>query len=133
MKKSLVLLAIAMLSVCTWLKSCQEADKYVRPTVSGLIIEPNPCAPGDTVKASLTYAVAGDCWYWYSQTFKIPEGCEKTAEYRGTCNDPSFVYFIAPKEAGTYTVTFKGQITITSGNDLWGDAYDFEQTFRVQE
>lgn len=133
MKKSTSLLSIIIVMMCIFVASCEKATEYVKPTVSGLAIKPNPCTAGDTVKAYLTYAVPGDCWYWYSQTFSIPADFKKTSEWRGTCNDPSFIFFVVPEgKEGEYNISFKGQITITSGKELWGDSYEFSEKLIVQ-
>lgn len=129
MKKSLTLFAIIIAMMSIFFTSCEKATEYQKPTISELELQPNPCHPGDTIKAVLVYSVPGDCWYWWSQSFSTPT--KQFNENRGTCNDPSYVYFLAPEKSGDYTISFKGQITITSGKELWGDAYELTRKLIV--
>lgn len=130
MKKTLLSLGFAIAATCFFMCSCDGVKEYKKPIIAGIEMEPNPCAPGDTVRAFLKYDVAGECWYWYSQTFSTPTTHFK--EYKGSCQYPSQCFFIAPNEAGTYPVKFKGQVTITSGQELWGEKYEFENKLVVK-
>lgn len=128
--KRLFLLSISALLMLMAFVSCSEDEQYVAPADITITLTPNPCAPGDTVLAKLAYGKSGDNWYWYSSSFSAPT--KVFGAYAGTCDQPSQCYFVAPEEAGEYPVSFKGQVTITAGKDLWGDRFELDTKLIVK-
>lgn len=122
MKSKLLILSVIFAFIAS-MTSCEKKAIYFAPTIAGIDFTPNPCEPGDTVLARLNYAVPGDNWLWFSVNFSVPTKILPGTLYKGSCNNPSQCYFIAPENEGTYTIDFKGQVTITCGEQLWGDQY----------
>lgn len=130
--KSKFLFLSLIFALMIGVSSCEKEAVYVAPTIGGIDFTPNPCEPGDTVLCRLNYAVAGDNWLWYSASFSVPTKILPGTMYKGSCENPSQCYFIAPENPGSYNIGFKGQVTIVCGKDLWGDAYTATGTLVVK-
>lgn len=130
--KSKFLFLSLIFTLMIGVSSCEKEAVYVAPTIGGIDFTPNPCEPGDTVLCRLNYAVAGDNWLWYSASFSVPTKILPGTMYKGSCENPSQCYFIAPENPGSYNIGFKGQVTIVCGKDLWGDAYTATGTLVVK-
>lgn len=132
MKKNLFL-ALIMLVGLFATTSCEKEAEPIAPVLGEITFDKNPCYPGDTVKATVTYAKAGK-YFTFSKrlsSFKNLPAEKIIDEYAGVSTIEPFVRFIVKDEPNTYIVSYSGQLEWLAGQNLWGEVLNTKGTLVV--
>lgn len=128
-KKTFIFSAVALLLALTACSDDMES-KSVKPTFEKIEVNPNPCTPGETVTATVTYKDKGAYFYFYSQTITMDDSIVYKKESH-TTDLPKDVKIIAPKKTGNFTIKYKAKVSYTSGTKLFDETESVETTLKV--
>ncbi len=120
-KHFLTMATLAIIGMLTFSSCEDDKAEYHAPVYKDITFSPNPCYPGDTIIATVSYSSKGANWYYFKQTFTL-DG-EKVSEKVKTnttpiLSDPPTCKIKAPA-AGVHTVVFTGAPSSTVGNTLY--------------
>ena len=118
---------LALVGMLTFSSCDDDEAEYHAPVYKSITFTPNPCYPGDEVKATVTYASRGENWYYFKQVFALDDDDNKISEKIKNSDtyvfmpDPPTCTFTAPS-AGSHTVKFTATPSSTVGNIYRGTA-----------
>lgn len=117
-KHFLTMATLAIIGMLAFSSCEDDKAEYHAPVYKDITFSPNPCYPGDTITATVSYSSKGENWYYFKQTFTL-DGA-KVAEKTKTNTtpilpDPPTCKFKAPA-TGVHTVEFTCSPSSTVGN-----------------
>lgn len=135
MKKKSLFFAVAAFAGIAF-SSCDEDGKSisVAPEFEEITLTPNPCQPGDSVTAVVTYKSEGKYYHYFKQEWKIGEATTTNLDKANMpTNQKPTLKFKAPDNVGTYPVSFIATLSYDSGDKLYGQSNSVSSTLKVQK
>lgn len=133
MKKILFSAILAIMTIIV-VTSCEKEATPIEPTLGEIVFDKNPCHPGDTVVAKVTYQTPGK-YCTFSKELSSFTGLPTKSiifTYNGTGEAEPFCTFIVVDCKGVFNVKFKGQMEYFAGKNLWGSVKNATGTLRVE-
>lgn len=127
----------ALIAAITMTISCEDDEqKYVAPVFDKLVLTPNPCEPGDSVRVVAAPNPVGENWYFYKFNFSVDGNSVFAYMKNGSTNTwnskEASCLFIAPKTPGNHTVSFSGSVSPIVGSKLYDGINPCTETLVVK-
>ena len=120
-KHFLTMATLAIIGMLAFSSCEDDKAEYHAPVYKDITFSPNPCYPGDTITAPVSYSSKGENWYYFKQTFTL-DGAKVSEKVKNNTTpilpDLPTGKFKAPA-AGVHTVEFTCQPSSTVGNTLY--------------
>ncbi|MCQ2213177.1 MAG: hypothetical protein MJZ36_06035 [Bacteroidaceae bacterium] len=135
MKIKILFSALIAAAALTFTSCDKDKAEPVAPIFDRVTLTPNPCHPGDSVVAEVTYLSPGQYYYFFQQDLSVG-GLTKISVDKGHCtgtnNNPK-IRFKAPKQNGMYKVTFSSTVSFTAGSVLYGTTNSVDGILTVKD